>query len=126
MEHQNLIIRRAQAEDLVDIVFLLFQDVLGSQRECIIDNSHALAHSHSHLSTNKGSLPDSYLKAFERIEKDPNSMLMVALLDQKIIGTFQLTFITYLHYQGSTVAQIEAVMVAPPYRGQKIGEDMMN
>jgi GNAT superfamily N-acetyltransferase len=71
-------------------------------------------------------LPESYYEAFEIIDKDPNQELMVVEKenDPKIIGTFQLTFIPYLSYQGKLRAQIENVFVREDLTGQGIGKKM--
>lgn len=51
--------------------------------------------------------------------------MAVAEIGDEIVGTLQLTFIPYLTFGGSLVAQIEAVHVAPHRRGRGIGESMM-
>ena len=43
-----------------------------------------------------------------------------------IIGTCHLTLMPSLTFTGSTRLQVEAVRIAKNYRGQKIGEWMMN
>ena len=70
-------------------------------------------------------LPPAYMRAFEVINADANHLLMVAELDGTIIGTFQITFLTYLAGAGQTDAQIEAVHVAAKHRGQGIGTMML-
>ena len=44
---------------------------------------------------------------------------------KKIIGTSQLTIITYLTYQGGKRGQIEGVRIDESYRGQGIGKLMI-
>lgn len=56
-------------------------------------------------------LPDGYFESFRRIDKDPNQTLMVAELEKNIVGTFHLTFLTYLAGEGREDCQIEAVHV---------------
>ena len=60
--------------------------------------------------------------AFLAIDRDPNQALMVAEINGVIVGTFQLTFIPYLTYQGGVRAQIEAVRVHRDHRGQGLGK----
>jgi GNAT superfamily N-acetyltransferase len=69
-------------------------------------------------------LPESYYEAFDIINSDPNQELMVAENDAEIMGTFQLTFIPYLSYQGRLRAQIENVFVREDLTGQGIGKKM--
>jgi plasmid stabilization system protein ParE len=57
----NLKFRQAAREDLPEIVRMLADDFLGSQRERY-----------------ENPLPESYLKAFEEIEADKNNELIVA------------------------------------------------
>jgi len=99
--------RLATENDLIDIINLLADDTLGSQREKL-----------------ELPLPESYHKAFAAIANDPNQELTVAELNGELVGTFQLSFIQYLTHQGSRRAQIEAVRVGSSYRGQGIGTSM--
>ena len=101
-------LRQAVHSDLEKIVQLIFEDDLGSKRECY-----------------KRPLPLGYEAAFAEIQSDPRSQLLVADFQGKVVGTFQITFITYLTYGGRTVAQLEAVHVDKEYRSQKVGEFMM-
>jgi GNAT superfamily N-acetyltransferase len=103
-----LLMRKAARQDVTEIVRLLSDDPLGSQRE------HYAAQ-----------IPDSYYQAFEAIDRDPNQELIVAELNGKVVGTFQLTYLMYLSYQGRKRMQIEAVRVDAPYRGQGLGAQMM-
>ncbi len=105
----TLIIRRASVHDLTDIIQLLADDELGALREI---NSLPLA--------------PAYTDAFAVIDKNPNSELYVAELEGRVIGTFQLDFLTYLGHRGRRVAQIEAVRIASELRGRKLGSAMMN
>jgi len=98
--------RNAKRTDVSTIVGLLANDKLGQLREDF-----------------RNPLPQLYYDAFERIEKDKNQELMVVENeDRELIGTFQLSFIPYLTYQGGIRAQIEAVRVRADQRGQGIGE----
>lgn len=101
-------IRQAQIQDLYTIIHLLANDKLGKTREALSDP-----------------LPDSYVRAFQAIDEDPHQELCVAENDTgEIIGTFQLSFIQYLTYQGGIRAQLEAVRVRDDQRGQGIGEQL--
>jgi len=70
-------------------------------------------------------LPQTYMQAFEIIDSDASHFLMVAEQDQTIVGTLQLSFLTYLAAEGRPDAQIEAVHVAANYRRQGIGTMML-
>lgn len=100
--------RQATQTDLPVIIQLLADDPLGQLREQPSDP-----------------LPPSYYQAFEVIDQDPNQELMVVVEAEEIIGTFQMTFIQYLNYQGSSRSMIESVRVRKDKRGQKIGEKII-
>src|SRR5215216_4499860 len=100
--------RPATRQDLPDIVRMLADDELGSQREKCEDP-----------------LPESYYAAFEQITRDPNHQLFVAELDGKVIGTLHLMFLPSISYQGGLRAQIESVRVDRRYQNQGIGSEMM-
>jgi GNAT superfamily N-acetyltransferase len=99
-----MIFRRATEKDVPFIVKMLAIDKLGKLRE-----------------NYQEPLPQSYYAAFEVINSDPNQELMVVEKDAEIVGTFQLTFIPYLSYQGKLRAQIENVFVKEDLTGQGVG-----
>lgn len=100
--------RKATKADIAGLVEMLANDELGKLRE---DLQH----------------PEKYLRAFERIINDDNQELMVIENEShEIIGTFQLSFIQYLTYQGGIRAQIEAVRVREDQRGKGIGEKIFH
>ncbi|MEZ5008119.1 MAG: GNAT family N-acetyltransferase [Chitinophagales bacterium] len=100
-------IRKAKMEDIPYIVKMLADDPIGKKREDFQEP-----------------LPVSYINAFKNINSDPNQALMVVENDGKIIGTFQLSFIQYLTYQGGIRAQIEAVRIHKDFRGKGLGTQM--
>jgi N-acetylglutamate synthase-like GNAT family acetyltransferase len=105
----NLTHRKARIADLPHLVELLLEDELGASRE----SKSAAVH-------------ENYIKAFHKIDSDPNQYLMVVENDDEIIGTCHLTIMPSLTFIGSTRMQIEAVRVVGKYRGQKIGSWMFN
>jgi ribosomal protein S18 acetylase RimI-like enzyme len=104
----HLNIRKANQDDLVQIVQLLAHDPLGQQRE-----SYQMP------------LPAEYFTAFEEINADKNQYLIVVEDNHQIIGTFQLTIITYLTYRGGKRGQIEGVRIDEAYRRRGIGKIMI-
>lgn len=103
-----MIIRKAEQKDLLAIVGMIADDVLGKERENF-----------------QNPLPHSYIAAFHKICADSNQELMVVEDDHgAIIGTLQLSFIQYLTYQGGIRAQIEAVRIRKDKRGLGIGKTM--
>src|SRR5512133_2438358 len=100
--------RLARREDLPDIIRLLADDELGSQREKVQEP-----------------LPESYYAAFEQINCDPNHELIVAELEGAVIGTLHLIFIPSISYQGGLRAQVESVRVDRKYQNRGIGSEMM-
>lgn len=104
----NFNIRKACFDDVSHIVKLLANDMLGKQRE-----------------NYQNPLPQEYYDAFAEIDADKNNYLIVVEDNGKIIGTSQLTIITYLTYRGGKRGQIEGVRIDEAYRGQGIGKLMI-
>ena len=100
--------RKANRNDVFEIVKMIAHDELGKSREDF-----------------KDPLPDKYYAAFDNISNDTNQELIVLEDDNStIIGTLQLSFIQYLTYQGGIRAQIEAVRIHEDHRGKGLGEKM--
>lgn len=108
MEKFRLSYRQAVEADLGRVLELLHQDELRANREQLSKQ-----------------IDPRYKIAFGKIAEDPNQFLMVVMLDEKIVGTCQLTLIPSLSFTGSTRLQIESVRVAAECRGQGIGEWML-
>lgn len=70
-------------------------------------------------------LPSRYVQDFQRIDSDPKNALMVAEHDGIVIGTFHITYLTYLAGAGREDCQIEAVHVDRTWRGKGIGTKKM-
>ena len=104
----NTKFRQATREDLPEIVRMLADDFLGSQRERY-----------------ENPLPESYTKAFEEIEADKNNELIIAEKGGEIVGTLQITFTPSISFQGGKRATVESVRVDEKYRGQGIGKELM-
>ncbi len=102
------IFRLATRADLSSIVRMLADDELGSQRERYQDP-----------------LPDSYFKAYEKIDSDPNHELIIAELDGDVVGTLHLMFLPSISFQGGLRAQVESVRVDVEYRSKGIGSKLM-
>jgi GNAT superfamily N-acetyltransferase len=100
--------RRATVVDLPAIVRMLADDELGSQRE-----------------NDQQPLQESYLRAFEQINRDPNYQLLVVEQEGEVIGTLQLIFLPSISSQGGLRAQVEAVRVDKRFQNQKIGSQLM-
>jgi GNAT superfamily N-acetyltransferase len=101
--------RRATSKDVDRIVRLSNDGSLDGSQESVLPDK----------------IPDEYNKAFERISKDPSNLLMVAEIGGRIVGTFHLTFLTYLNGAGKDDLQIEAFYVDRDCRGRGIGSRMM-
>lgn len=83
-------IRKACRNDVPNIVKLLASDPLGKARESYQDL-----------------LPQEYNAAFTEIDGDKNNYLIVVDDNGKVIGTSQLTIITYLTYRGGKRGQLD-------------------
>jgi len=101
-------LREARRGDLSAIVALLADDRLGSGREGPVDP-----------------LPESYVRAFEALDADPNHRLMLAVDADEVVAVLQLSFLPNLTYRGSWRAQIEGVRVVASQRGKGLGRRMM-
>ena len=101
---ETIAFRRALASDLPAIVGLLADDPIGRLRE---DASEPLL--------------AAYPDAFQAIEADPNQLLAVAIADEKVVGTLQISFIPGLSRKGMWRGQIEGVRIAASHRGQGLG-----
>src|SRR5439155_16347964 len=87
-------IRRARRDDVPAIVALYADDFLGATRENLADLA-------------------PYYAAFDVIAAEANAELMVAEEEGgRLVGTYQLNFITHLSHRGAKVAEVEAVRIA--------------
>lgn len=103
------LIRRARIQDIRSILVLVKEGAVeGTQPEVIPEV-----------------LPSVYIDVFRAIENDLKQELMVAELTGEVVGTFQLTFLTYLSAGGREDCQVEAVFVRRNQRGSGIGTQMM-
>lgn len=105
---KQVLFRLARREDLPDIVRMLADDELGSQREKLEEP-----------------LPESYYTAFAQINSDLNHQLIVAESDGNVIGTLHLIFLPSISYRGGLRAQVESVRVDRKFQNQGIGSEMM-
>ncbi|MDR5651998.1 GNAT family N-acetyltransferase [Ruixingdingia sedimenti] len=99
--------RPATIDDLPAIVALLADDGLGRGRE---DAGMPLN--------------PRYLAAFAAMAADPNQMQVVAVADDAVVGTMQLSFIPGLSRLGAWRGQIEGVRIAAGQRGAGLGRAM--
>ena len=104
----SLTFRKADLEDLADIVRMLADDFLGQTRERFEDP-----------------LPASYVAAFREIEADKNNELIVVEIDGRLVGTLQITFTPSISFQGGLRSTVESVRVDDAFRGKGIGREMM-
>ncbi len=100
--------RQALIKDLPKIVEMLANDDLGKSRESYSNQ-----------------LPSCYVKAFEIINDDPSSQLIVATNNDVVIATLQITYIQNMTFKGGIRAQIEGVRVASDIRGKGVGKKIM-
>jgi ribosomal protein S18 acetylase RimI-like enzyme len=102
-------IRRTRREDVAVIVGMLADDPLGGARERIEDP-----------------LPESYYRAFETLQRDPNIQLVVAEdREGSVVGCLQLCILPGLSSQGASRGLIEDVRVATHCRSRGIGEQLV-
>src|SRR3954447_4716553 len=105
----GITIRRARRDDVGTIVAMLADDPLGGARERLEDP-----------------LPPAYFQAFEKVDRDPNIQLVVAVNGEgAVVGCLQLCILPGLSSQGASRALIEDVRVASHCRSRGIGEQMV-
>jgi ribosomal protein S18 acetylase RimI-like enzyme len=104
----SIVIRRARRDDVGAIVRMLADDALGGPRERIEDP-----------------LPNSYFKAFETVDRDPNIRLVVAEQGGAVVGCLQLCILPGISSQGASRGLIEDVRVASDRRSRGIGEQLV-
>ena len=105
----EITIRPARREDVGVIIAMLADDPLGGPRERI-----------------ENPLPQSYFTAFEKLQRDPNLILIVAVDGEgAVVGCLQLCILPGLSSQGASRGLIEDVRVASHCRSRGIGEQMV-
>ena len=103
------IIRRAVVKDLPSIIQMLADDPIGRERE------------------DPAVPPDpAYQAAFEAIMTDQHQLLVVATIEEEVVGTLQLTFIPGLARKGAWRGQIEAVRVSRSRRSTGLGQQLFD
>lgn len=105
---RTLTVRRAERSDLPAIIALLADDILGAGREIVSDPAAPV-----------------YVEAFDRIDSNPRTLLLVAELDGDVVGTAQVHLLQYIGRQGATRAQVEAVRIKSALRGAGLGTQLM-
>ncbi|MEE1740038.1 GNAT family N-acetyltransferase [Streptomyces sp. BE147] len=98
----DLEIRPAVLTDLPAVVAMLADDPLGAQRESPDDLA-------------------PYRAAFQRLDEDPNQHLVVAVREDRVVGTLQLTVVPGLSRRGATRSIIEGVRIHGDERGSGLG-----
>ena len=109
MSISKVTIRRARCDDLGIIVAMLADDPLGGARERLEDP-----------------LPQTYFQAFEKVDRDPNIQLVVAVDDEGgVVGCLQLCILPGVSSQGASRGLLEDVRVASHCRSRGIGEQLV-
>ncbi len=65
------------------------------------------------------------IKIYDKIENNPDHIIVVALLDGKIVGAATLLLESKFIHDGTIVGHIEDVVVDKNYQGQRIGEKII-
>ncbi|MFD3611317.1 GNAT family N-acetyltransferase [Streptomyces atroolivaceus] len=102
----DLDIRPAAPAHLPAIVAMLADDPLGAQRE------------------SPGDLAP-YHAAFRRLADDPNQHLVVAVREDRVVGSLQLTIVPGLSRRGATRSVIEGVRVHADERSSGLGTQLI-
>ena len=102
-----MMFRDATADDLAQVVALLADDPIGRRRERL-----------------ETPLPACYRDAFQAIQDDPNTRLLVADDGDGVVGCLQITMLANISHQGGWRAQIEGVRIASRARRGGLGRAM--
>ncbi|GGR80781.1 GNAT family N-acetyltransferase [Streptomyces rubiginosohelvolus] len=102
----DLEIRPATPGDLPAVVAMLADDPLGAQRESPDDLT-------------------PYREALQRLADDPNQHVVVAVRQDRVVGTLQLTIVPGLSRRGSTRSIIEGVRIHGDERGSGLGTQLI-
>ncbi|MGI9391388.1 MAG: GNAT family N-acetyltransferase [Boseongicola sp.] len=102
----NITFREARRDDVPAVVALLQNDFMGADREA------------------DGIEP--YLKAFDDMTREGNNSLFVGEFDGRVVATYQMTLITGLSMKAKRRAQLESIRIADDFRGQGIGESLID
>ncbi|MGW0789941.1 N-acetyltransferase family protein [Streptomyces sp. NPDC002911] len=102
----DLGIRPAALTDIPAIVALLADDPLGASRESPDDLA-------------------PYHAAYRRLADDPNQRLVVAVRENRVVGTLQLTIVPGLSRRGATRSVVEGVRVHADERGGGLGTQLI-
>jgi len=63
---------------------------------------------------------------YDKIKSNPNHIVIVASIDNKVVGAATLLLESKFIHNGGIVGHIEDVVVDKNYQGQKIGEKIIN
>ncbi|MFB7400819.1 N-acetyltransferase family protein [Streptomyces rubiginosohelvolus] len=102
----DLEIRPATPGDLAAVVAMLADDPLGAHRESPDDLT-------------------PYQEALQRLADDPNQHVVVAVRQDRVVGTLQLTIVPGLSRRGSTRSIIEGVRIHGDERGSGLGTQLI-
>ncbi len=102
----GLTFRTAGRRDVPDLVRLIADDALA-------------------IGGDSDPLDPLYAEAFDRMAAQPGNRMVLAELDGRPVGCFQLTVVHGLGRRGAARATIESVKVASDLRGRGIGGAMM-
>lgn len=105
----QVVVRDALAADLPEIIALLADDALGTNRESVGGEDFG-----------------AYLQAFEAIRADPAHRLVVCTDGITIVGTLQISLIPGLSRRGAWRAQLEAVRIHQDFRGKSLGSQFID
>lgn len=105
----ELLLRDATPDDLDALIAMLADDEVSASRGDVADASDRPA----------------YAAGLDAVLADPSNALLVATVDDAVVGTMQLTRIPGMARRGSTRLTVEAVRVRADMRSAGIGGAMM-
>lgn len=103
-EKMDLIIREAEEMDLESIISIFKQPEMDNGEVISLEKAKDI---------------------FKKTKKYPFFKVYVAVLENKVVGTFELLIMDNLAHQGVPSGIIEDVAVSEDYQGKGIGKEMM-
>jgi GNAT superfamily N-acetyltransferase len=104
MELMNLIMREAEEKDLAPMIALYAQPDMDDGKSISVEKAQGI---------------------FKKMKSYPFYKVYVAVLDDEIVGTFELLIMDNLAHQGTPSGIIEDVVVAERHQGKGVGKAMM-
>ena len=103
-----MLIRKAKISDLNEVISLLNDDSLGSDRESVSKKDK-----------------QKYMSAFSELLGSNYFDIFVMEQKGEVIGFYQIMYLPHISFKGASRAQIESVRIRSDIRGQGLGTQLI-